>query len=101
MGGQWHRTSCRIHIFFGKDNADHELGTGFFCDRMSCIILRGLWCNIFVLNVDVPTGDKVNDVKDSFYEELEHVFDKFPNYHMNILLGDFDPKIGSEYILSR
>jgi hypothetical protein len=26
------------------------------------------------------------------YDELEHVFDKFPKYHMNILLGDFKAK---------
>jgi hypothetical protein len=36
------------------------------------------WCNIIVLSVHAPTEDKTDDVKDSFYEELEHVFDKFP-----------------------
>jgi hypothetical protein len=35
-------------------------------------------------------------VKDSFYEELERVFDKFPKYHMKILLGDFNAKVGKE-----
>jgi hypothetical protein len=25
-----------------------------------------------------PTEDKTDDIKDSFHEELEHVFDKFP-----------------------
>jgi hypothetical protein len=33
-------------------------------------------------------------VKDSFCEELERVFDKFPNYHIKILLGDFNAKVG-------
>jgi endonuclease/exonuclease/phosphatase family metal-dependent hydrolase len=37
-------------------------------------------------------------VKDSLYEELECVFDKFPKYHMKILLGDFNSKIGKEDI---
>jgi hypothetical protein len=37
-------------------------------------------------------------VKDSFYEELEHVFDKFSKYHMKILLGDFNAKVGREDI---
>jgi hypothetical protein len=23
-----------------------------------------------------------DDIKDRFYEELEHVFDKYPKYHM-------------------
>jgi hypothetical protein len=35
-------------------------------------------------------------VKDSFYVELECVFDKFPKYHMKILLGDFSAKVGRE-----
>jgi hypothetical protein len=30
-----------------------------------------------VLNVHAPAEDKINDMKDSFCEELEHVFDKF------------------------
>jgi exonuclease III len=45
------------------------------------------------------TEDKTDDVKDSFYEELERVFDKFPKYHMKILLGDFNAKVGKEDIL--
>jgi hypothetical protein len=38
-------------------------------------------------------------MKDSVYEELERVFDKFPKYHMKILLGDFNAKVGREDIL--
>jgi hypothetical protein len=37
-------------------------------------------------------------VNDSFYEELERVFDKFPKHHMKILLGDFNAKVGREDI---
>jgi exonuclease III len=38
------------------------------------------------------------DIKNRFYEKLEHVFDKFPKYHMKILLGDFNAKIRREDI---
>jgi exonuclease III len=41
---------------------------------------------------------KSTDVKDSFYEELGRVFDQFPRYDMNILLGDFNAKVGREDI---
>jgi hypothetical protein len=68
---------------------------------MSYIILRGRWCHVIVLNVHAPTDNKIDDVKDSFYEELERVFHKFPKYHMKILLGDFTAKVGSEDFLNR
>jgi hypothetical protein len=37
-------------------------------------------------------------VKDSFFEDLECVFDKFPKYCMNILLGNSNAKAGWEDI---
>jgi hypothetical protein len=39
-----------------------------------------------------------DDVNNSFYEELGHVFDQFPRYDMIILLGDFNVKVGREDI---
>jgi hypothetical protein len=46
---------------------------------MSYIILRGYCYDTIVLNVHAPTEDKIDNVKDKFCEELEHVFDKFLN----------------------
>jgi hydroxypyruvate isomerase len=61
---------------------------------MSHIILKGGWCNIIVLNVHASNEDKIDDMKDRFYEELEHVFDKFPKHHVKILLGEFNTEVG-------
>ena len=36
--------------------------------------MRGCWCNIIVLNVHVPSEEKSDESKDSFYEELGQVF---------------------------
>jgi hypothetical protein len=35
-------------------------------------------------------------VKDSFYKKLDCVFNKFLKYHTNILLGDFNAKVGKD-----
>jgi hypothetical protein len=43
--------------------------------------MRGHWFQIIVLNVHAPTEDKIDYVKDSFCEELERIFDKYPKYH--------------------
>jgi hypothetical protein len=42
-------------------------------DWTSYIILRCRWFHIIVLNVNGPTKDKTDYVKDSFYEGLECV----------------------------
>ena len=68
---------------------------------VSYIVLRGRWCNIIVLNVHAPSEDKSDDSKDSFYEELEQVFDHFPKYHLKILLRNFSAKVRKENIFNR
>jgi hypothetical protein len=100
-------------FFYGKGNKKHILGTSVFVHkrivsavkgvefvsyRMSYIILRSRWCDIIVLNVHASTEDTIHDVKDSFYDELGRVFDKFPKYHMKILLVQFSAEVGREDI---
>jgi len=48
--------------------------------------------------VHVPTEDKDDEIKDGFYEELEHLVDQLPADYMKIVLGDFNAKIGKEVI---
>ena len=73
----------------------------FVSDRVSYIVLRGRWCYIIFLNVHASCEDKSGDSKDSFYEELEQVIDHFPRYHMKILLGDFNAKVGKSIFSKR
>jgi hypothetical protein len=41
---------------------------------------------VIFLNIHAPTEYKTDDINDSFYEELEHAFDKYPKYYMKFLL---------------
>jgi len=70
----------------------------FVSDRLSYIVLRSHSRNITVVNVHAPSEEKSDESKDSFYEDLEQVFDDFPKYHMKMLLGDFNAKVGRENI---
>jgi hypothetical protein len=57
-------------------------------------------CDIIFLNIHAPTEDEIDDVKDSFYEELEHIFDELHKYSIKILSGDFSAEMLSN-VLSR
>ena len=97
-------------FFYGKGDENHQLATCFLytvsalkrvefvSDRLSSIVLRGRWRNIIVVNVHATSEEKSDKSKDSFYQELEQLFDRFPKYHMKTLLGEFYAKVERENI---
>ena len=102
-------------LYYGKGNNNQQLGTQLFThtriksavkkvefvsDMLSYLILRGRRYDIVVINAHVPTEDKDDLIKESFYEELEQTLDQFPRYHKKILLGDSRTKAGQEDILN-
>jgi hypothetical protein len=62
-----------------------------------CAILRGCLCDAGV-NVHALAEGKSYYTRDSFCEKIEHVFDQFHKYQLNILVDDFSTKVGREDI---
>jgi hypothetical protein len=54
--------------------------------------VRGRWCKYFS-----ECANEIDGPKDGFYEELEHVVDQFPRYHMEIVFIEFSVKFGRGY----
>jgi hypothetical protein len=89
------RTMIWVQVFI-RESYQQLRRVEFVSDRISHITLRGHWFLIIVLNVHFPTEDKIDNLKDSFYMELESLFDIVPNYHIKMLLGDFNAKEGRD-----
>jgi hypothetical protein len=59
--------------------------------------MGGLWCNIVFVTVQ-SSEEKSDESKDGVYEESEQVFYHLPKYHMEILFGYLNVKLGREDI---
>jgi hypothetical protein len=72
------KSSIGNRIFVHHRVVSAVKGVEFVSDRVSYIVVRGRWDNMIVLNVHALSEEKSDDSRNSFYEELENVFDHFP-----------------------
>ena len=99
------------YTFYYGGTQSHNFGTGFRMknsilsavqniefvnERLSYVTIRTRWCNTVLINVHAPTDEADDNDKDTFYDELERLFDRFPKYNTKIVLGDFNAKVGRE-----
>uniref|UniRef100_A0A2A4JBK9 Reverse transcriptase domain-containing protein n=1 Tax=Heliothis virescens TaxID=7102 RepID=A0A2A4JBK9_HELVI len=64
-------------------------------DRVMLLQLKAQPVNINIVQVYAPTGSKTHDsLIDPFYEEIRQVLSKLRAHECNIVMGDFNAKIG-------
>lgn len=112
-----HLKSDNMTVFYsGNDNGRHEYGMGFIVkesllklvkkfetvdDRLCYLIIHGKPFNIALINCYVPTKTADNDYKDSFYDNLERVYDLIPRNCIRILVGDQNAQVGRGHAFRR
>ena len=49
-----------------------------------------------MINVHAPTNEKMEEIKEEFYNLLEQNINQIANSDSKIILGDFNSKVGKE-----
>ncbi|KAL0271865.1 UNVERIFIED_CONTAM: hypothetical protein PYX00_008828 [Menopon gallinae] len=65
-------------------------------DRIYHIRIKSKPQDICIINAYAPTEDKEEDIKEEFYELLEHTYDNLPTHCVRIVIGDMNAQIGKE-----
>ena len=98
-------------VFYSCHNKEHIFGTGFIVNkrrkhlimdfqskshRLCRLRIRGKFFNYSLICAHAPTEEKNDEDKDSFYDELDEVYNECPRGDYKIILGDMNAKIGKE-----
>jgi exonuclease III len=67
-------------------------------ERICALHMKTKFHNMWVINAHGPNEEKVEDIKDDFYQILEHIYNALPENDIKLIVGDFNVKIGKEEI---
>ena len=97
----------------GLESEKHEFGCGFYVsgeflkhvkdfkiinERICCLRLKAKWFSCTLINVHAPTNKKMEEIKEAFYNLLEQNINQIARLDIEIILGDFNAKVGKESI---
>ena len=67
-------------------------------ETVCCFRLKAKWFSCTLINVHAPTNKKPEVTKEDFYSLLEQTISQIPSSDIQIILGDFNAKVGKEHI---
>jgi len=67
-------------------------------ERICCLRLKAKWFSWTLINVHAPTNEKTEEIEEGFYNLLEKNINQIARSDIEIVLGDFNAKVGKECI---
>jgi hypothetical protein len=65
-------------------------------ERICCLRIKGKFFNKTLVCVHAPTEDKDQIEKNSFYDNLDRMYQKVAAHDIKIIMGDMNAKVGKE-----
>jgi len=66
-------------------------------ERICCLRLKIKRFSCTLINVHAPTNEKTEEIKEEFYSLLEQNKNQIARLDINIILGDFNAKVGKAH----
>lgn len=106
-----HAMKAYTFYYSGNKQMQHEFGTGFMVKKAfdHCIIgfkpvskyistlrFQTKTDKVTLINAHAPTEAKEDHIKDSFYDELDRIYDSIPTSDIKMVIGDMNAQVGKE-----
>ncbi|XP_067625268.1 craniofacial development protein 2-like [Eurosta solidaginis] len=62
-------------------------------ERLAAIQIKAKFINISFTCAQAPTEEKDDELKDTFYEQLERTYERCPRHDTKVVLGDFNVRV--------
>ena len=86
----------RVAIILSKKAAKSLTEWKAVSDRIIHATLASKYNKIEITQCYTPTNEANEDEKEEFYEQLGCILNKVPKHSMNIVMGDFNAKVGAQ-----
>eukprot|EP00973_Karenia_brevis_P004638 635302-Karenia_brevis.AAC.1 len=75
----------------------HVKEIGIISNRILVLTLYGLSRSYHLINVYAPQNGCTETEKDTFYEDLQFLWDKYPNRDAKVIFGDQNARLHARY----
>ncbi|XP_055373661.1 craniofacial development protein 2-like [Condylostylus longicornis] len=107
------KTNGATMYYSGNQSRNHRNGVGIivseavekcvknflpYSDRTLLLQIHAKPLNINIIQTYAPTADKTDEAVESFYNEVEELMKMTKKHEINIIMGDFNAKIGKSQV---